>query len=247
MLIKIKVNSNLMSINQKVNTDISCNDLYTMDIYKIFQDLYLISSYDGSKTVCKVYNDILNLISFNDDNKNICGYQNVRITKTLSDNIYHCLYTKEETGYLYYYRHDTIKCTNQEFTLSSDSPLILSLSDLMIPEQLDFISPNSGIYLIRTDNHSKIGDLYEIDENDTIISEIIVENYNHLYQRMAFYPLVYGDNHYHYRIYIEKIEGFYIPAQTCTITYKTYCYSSCETCSSIGNAINHKCDSCIAN
>ena len=247
MLIKIKVNSNLMSINQKVNTDISCNDLYTMDIYKIFQDLYLISSYDGSKTVCKVYNDILNLISFNDDNKNICGYQNVRITKALSDNIYHCLYTKEETGYLYYYRHDTIKCTNQEFTLSSDSPLILSLSDLMIPEQLDFISSNSGIYLIRTDNHSKIGDLYEIDENDTIISEIIVENYNHLYQRMAFYPLVYGDNHYHYRIYIEKIEGFYIPAQTCTITYKTYCYSSCETCSSIGNASNHKCDSCITN
>ena len=248
MLIKIKVSSSFMSINQKENTNIICNDLYTMDIYKIFNDLYLISSYDGSKTVCKIYNDMLNLISFNEDNKNICGYQNTRITKTLSDNIYHCLYTKEETlGYLYYHRHDTIICTNQEFTLSSDSPLIISLSDLMIPEQIDFLSSNSGFYLIRTDNHSKVGNLYEIDENGTIISDIIVENYNHLYQRMAFYPLIYGDNHYQYRIYIEKIEGLYNPTQTCTITYKTYCYSSCETCSSIGNSSNHKCDSCIAN
>ena len=221
MLIKIKVSSSFMSINQKENTNIICNDLYTMDIYKIFNDLYLISSYDGSKTVCKIYNDMLNLISFNEDNKNICGYQNTRITKTLSDNIYHCLYTKEETlGYLYYHRHDTIICTNQEFTLSSDSPLIISLSDLMIPEQIDFLSSNSGFYLIRTDNHSKVGNLYEIDENGTIISDIIVENYNHLYQRMAFYPLIYGDNHYQYRIYIEKIEGLYNPTQKCTITYK---------------------------
>ena len=87
MLIKIKVSSSFMSINQKENTNIICKDLYTMDIYKIFNDLYLISSYDGSKTVCKIYNDMLNLISFNEDNKNICGYQNTRITKTLSDNI----------------------------------------------------------------------------------------------------------------------------------------------------------------
>ena len=243
-LIKYIVSSAEITIQKEATTSIPCNSIIKMNIIALSDNYFVVSSFDGNNAYCDFYNIELEKLSL--DGKNICGYNDFRIS-FLEDNNLHFIYVQNDPEFIYYAEHEIVQCQSKAYTIDSSDPITISISSLMNPI-VKYINPHSGMLLTQIDDSGTLyGNYIEVDYNGNIFTEVDFSNRTRYYQNIKYTAVNPGQNIFEYQLYFEITDVFYIPVQPCQISITNYCYPTCQTCTTIGNDEDNQCDSCIGN
>lgn len=237
-----------LSLKNMIQTDVLCDDISRFFIYKVFDNLVMVigATEEGDgQGYCSFYNNNLDKLSV--DNKNLGG--NLQFDSFISeDNIwYEFLYRKTDPNYLYYIRHEIMKCQDLNFAFSkNDSFFSLDFENLML-NTLEYPHSNNGIRFRKGESNEFGGTLIEIDNNGNELSNVIFDNNSHFYKKVLYHVLTPGSYVIKYTLIGIVTDDFYIPSQECQITINNKCYPLCESCSDFGSEDNQFCQTCISN
>ena len=243
-IFKFDVAGTSLTMNMIQKTNMICADYITMNIKKVYDNFLLITGSDGSKTYCYFYDYDFNKIGDIDD-KNICGYQEFRVS--IIDNAFHFVYIKDTNNFFYYVSQEIFNCDDKTFEFSTNEPFVISLDELMSPYPMEYMNSKTGILLVQSDGNPLYGTFIEIDSDNNTVGNVIFNNPSSFYQKISYSPVNIGTNSFEYNIYIVITDEFYIPSPKCQITISNICYGSCSTCSTFGDENIHNCITCKSN
>ena len=224
-----------------LRTDIPCTNYIDMNIIEIYDNFAMISGNDGSGNICGFFSFNRNNISkISITGLERCGYDNFRVSIVDDGNI-HFVSSIDKT--LVYYSQEIVRCVNLTKEVSTNEPIIIDMTELFTP-QVEQIITGSGLRLELEVSAEQLGAFYEIDENNTIISSVQLNNTSHFYSRIEYIPHLIGRESYKFSVMFKMSDVFYIPTPYCSISISSSCYSSCETCNYVGNDIEHQCSQC---
>ena len=197
-IFKFDVAGTSLTMNMIQKAKLICGDYITMNIKKVYDNILLITGSDGSKTYCYFYDYDFNKIGGIDD-KNICGYQEFRVS--IIDNAFHFVYIKDTNNYFYYSTSEIFTCVEQTLEFRTNDPFIITLGDLMLPYPMEYMNSNTGILLLQSDSNPLYGTFIEIDNDNNTISNVIFNNTSSFYKRISYIPSSIGTNNFEYTIY----------------------------------------------
>ena len=163
-------------------------NLNTMDIMMIYDNLIMITGFDGTSQRCIFYDFDFNEVSFSD--KEICGYSNFRATLIDSSTYLALVYMKEgSTTEMEFVQHQILQCKDVTFNYTLRGEYEIRIEDLIIQNGLEYLNEKTGLYFDkRNDSISDdIGQLKEIERNGNENLDIIYYNKNHFYQKLNPY------------------------------------------------------------
>ena len=241
---KFVVSPQVVVLNRKPSiTNINLN---TMDIMMIYDNLIMITGFDGTSQRCIFYDFDFNEVSFSD--KEICGYSNFRATLIDSSTYLALVYMKEgSTTEMEFVQHQILQCKDVTFNYTLRGEYEIRIEDLIIQNGLEYLNEKTGLYFDkRNDSISDdIGQLKEIERNGNENLDIIYYNKNHFYQKFNYTALKPGKEGYNFSIISVITDNFYIPTTNCSFFLNNICYQTCATCDYLGNDDIHNCTQCI--
>ena len=156
-------------------------------------------------------------------------------------------YRKQNENFVYIYEHTSAQCKEISLTVTSNEPIIFTRDDLADMNKFTG-DDKSGIYIFtsKTNTLTNLGKFVEIDENGSIVSDVVYRNTTYFYKSIAFISKYAQREYYSYIIFFYVNENLIIPTTTsCYINFTITCYESCSSCDYVGNYSDHKCTECI--
>lgn len=245
----VNITNEGLQFNSIEISDVMSYELHGIFLYKVFDNFFMVignvNEYNETKkNKCSFYNNNLDKLSV--DNKNLAGEQFFDAFISEDNAWYEFLY-KEADGYLYYIKHEIMKCKDKSYFLSKGESFSIDYDDLII-NTLEYPHPNNGIrFRVNTSNVIIGGTLKEVDENGNELGDVTYFNDDYFYKKAIYHALSPGNFVIKYTLIAIVTDDFYIPSQECRINIETKCYSSCASCYDFGDETNHYCITCISN
>lgn len=214
-------------------TNIPCTDERGMNLININDKYFVVSGYDGERTVCSIMTPEFDIIGLEE---NICGYKEFHFT--LYENAF---YITSVNGYkMIYTEYEIVNCVNVDI-ITADRKII-SIKELV---DRDIEEYGNQIKITLVDSKFTNEKFDVVDENYDFINEVNFENFITINGLIRYSPFNLGNIQFNYILNVKVNDEMFFPTQFCTITVSNECYSLCDTCSNAGNSEENRCDSCI--
>ena len=240
-LLRFALWNNTLLLSEVKHTTMICSDISYMNILKVYEYYYLITSFDGNATQCRIYNDLFEQNSF--DGYELCGYNQFRISLTNNRRYINFIYSLNDIFYIDQY--EIVQCESKNYFFNSENYFDVTYTDLIIPITSMDLQEGGMTFFINQNNESLNSYISVINKNNTLIGFPDESLNEFLYHKIRIYPHTPGVFTFFYKIVITLTDTFYIPTNFCSITLHNQCYDNCESCTRLGSNNNNHCINCI--
>ena len=240
-LLRFDLWNNTLLLSEVKQTAMICSDISYMNILKVYEYYYLISSFDGNATQCRIYTDLFEQISF--DGYELCGYNQFRISLTNNGRFINFIYSLNDIFYIDQY--EIVQCDSKNYLSNSENYFDVTYTDLIFPITSMDLQKGGMTFFINRNNESLNSYISVINKNNTLIGFPDESLNEFLYHKIRIYPHTPGIFTFFYKIIITLTDTFYIPTISCSITLHNQCYDKCDSCTRLGSNNNNHCINCI--
>ena len=245
--IKFGAEPDTMRFIGKMETNINNYDANAMDLI-VLNGYFMVTAFNSTATICRFFDFDFNELSLMPYKQ--CGQREMRVSLSDNGKYLNFLYPNVNANALnqmYFIQYQVLTCKNKTYQINTNTPFVIAIEDMVEEEELDFLlREQSGFYFGRTSDSDtlKLGALVEVDSSGEQISIPVFYNTNKFYHRLMYTPQKVGREGYNYQIFTSVTDVFAIPTLPCSFYFETSCYSTCGSCTTIGNSEDHKCNTC---
>ena len=245
--IKLGAEPDTMRFIGKMETNINNYDANAMDLI-VLNGYFMVTAFNSTSTICRFFDfefNELGLVPYKE-----CGQREMRASLSDNGKYLNFLYPNLNANTLnqmYFIQYQILTCKNKTYQISTNTPFVIAIEDMVEEEELNFLlREQSGFYFGRASDSDtlKLGTLIEVDSSGEQISIPVYYNTNKFYHRLKYTPQKVGREGYEYQIFTSITDVFAIPTLHCSFYFETSCYSTCGSCTAIGNSEDHKCSTC---